>query len=124
MWTTVWWHKKWGLNFNFWSIGKLIKIAAWIRTSRLPDEFYYAQLLCRIGTLVGKTIKVDPMTSLTTRDRFALICMEINLKRQFFPHFSLKGKVYKIEYEGLELTLFQIRNLQSSQGKSQSSACQ
>ncbi|KAF7807112.1 LINE-1 reverse transcriptase isogeny [Senna tora] len=38
-----------------------------------------------IGNLIGKTLKVDPMTSLTNKGKFSRICVEINLKRQLVP---------------------------------------
>ncbi|KAF7830686.1 LEAF RUST 10 DISEASE-RESISTANCE LOCUS RECEPTOR-LIKE PROTEIN KINASE-like 2.1 [Senna tora] len=80
---------------------------AWVRIPGLPLEFYNVHCLQRIGGLIGRTIKVDPTTSLTSRGKFARICVEINLKKQLVPQVEVRGRSYAVEYEGLHLICFQ-----------------
>ncbi|KAF7844981.1 uncharacterized protein G2W53_001886 [Senna tora] len=82
------------------------RIAAWVRIPSLPLEFYNVHCLRRIGGLIGRTIKVDPTTSLTSRGKFARICVEINLKKQLVPQVEVRGRSYAVEYEGLHLICF------------------
>ncbi|KAF7812130.1 F-box/LRR-repeat protein 3-like [Senna tora] len=46
---------------------EVTRIMAWVRIPSLPLEFKNVWRLCRICGLIGKTIKVDPTTSLSIR---------------------------------------------------------
>ncbi|KAF7806787.1 Retrovirus-related Pol polyprotein LINE-1 [Senna tora] len=98
--------QRWRPNFNPKDANEVTKIAAWVRVPGLPLEFYNARCLWRIGDLVGKTLKIDPTTSLTSRGKFARICVEINLKKQLVPQVEVKGRCYAVEYEGLHMVCF------------------
>ncbi|KAF7815394.1 putative ribonuclease H protein At1g65750 family [Senna tora] len=93
-------------NFNPKDANEVTKIAAWVRVPSLPLEFYNARCLWRIGDLVGRTLKIDPTTSLTSRGKFARICIEINLKKQLVPQVEVRGRCYAVEYEGLHMVCF------------------
>ena len=41
------------------------------------------------------------------REKFAYICIEVNLQKRFLSKFKLMGRIYKIEYEGVHFICFQ-----------------
>ncbi|KAF7833342.1 non-LTR retroelement reverse transcriptase-like [Senna tora] len=98
--------QKWQPNFDPFATMEKTRIAAWIRVPGLPLEYYNVRCLRRVGDLVGKTLKVDPNTSLTSRGKFARICVEINLRRQLVPQVNVCGRNYRVEYEGLHMICF------------------
>ncbi|KAF7833066.1 uncharacterized protein G2W53_015399 [Senna tora] len=98
--------QRWRPNFCPKDANEVTRIAAWVRIPSLPLEFYNVRRLNRIGGLIGKTLKVDPTTSLTSRGKFARICVEINLKKQLVPWVEVTGRSYAVEYEGLHMVCF------------------
>ncbi|KAF7824071.1 uncharacterized protein G2W53_022215 [Senna tora] len=98
--------QRWRPNFNPKDANEVTKIAAWVRVPSLPLEFYNARCLWRIGDLVGRALKIDPTTSLTSRGKFARICVEINLKKQLVQQVEVRGRCYAVEYEGLHMVCF------------------
>ncbi|XP_019434254.1 PREDICTED: uncharacterized protein LOC109340938 [Lupinus angustifolius] len=61
------------------------KIVAWIRISGLPIELYNQKFLTRLGSSLGKMLKIDHLTSLHSREKLTRICVEINLDRKLVP---------------------------------------
>ncbi|QHO29058.1 uncharacterized protein DS421_7g222010 [Arachis hypogaea] len=57
------------------------KIAVWIRLPDLPIEYYHRAILQKIGGIVGRTIKVDTNTAEITREKFARLCVEVELDK-------------------------------------------
>ncbi|KAF7841373.1 reverse transcriptase [Senna tora] len=93
-------------NFDPFDENEVTRIAVWLRIPNLPLEFYNARCLSRVGCLIGKTIKIDPTTSLTSRGKFARIFVEINLNNKLIPQVEIKGKKYNVKYEGLHQICF------------------
>jgi hypothetical protein len=56
-----------------------------------------------IGDRIGKTVKVDRNTIFQERGKYARVCVEVDLNKPLLAMFELKGKVYKVEYEGLHM---------------------
>lgn len=98
--------QKWRPNFIP-LVDNVTKIAAWVRVPKLPLEYYNARALWRVGNLIGRTLKVDTTTSLTSRGKFARLCVEINLEQKLVPQVEIMGLSYGVEYEGLHLICFQ-----------------
>ncbi|KAF7815130.1 uncharacterized protein G2W53_029099 [Senna tora] len=98
--------QRWRPNFSLLNSEEPTKIAIWIRNTNLPLEFYNGRFLFKIGSLIGKTLKLDLETSITTRGKFARICVEIKLGRKLKPMIEVKGRRYNVEYEGLHLIYF------------------
>lgn len=48
----------------------------------------------------------DDLTSLHSKGKFALICVELDLQRDLVPAFMALGREFKLEYEGLHLICF------------------
>ncbi|OMO49678.1 hypothetical protein COLO4_38451 [Corchorus olitorius] len=53
------------------------RLAVWIQLPELPIEYYDAQVLYKIGSLIGKPIKIDAHTGSANRGRYARICIEV-----------------------------------------------
>lgn len=79
------------------------RVAAWVRLPELPIEYYDSDFLFFLGNRIGRTVKVDQTTSLTTRGQYARLCVEVDLNKPLLAMFELKGHIYRIEYEGLHL---------------------
>jgi hypothetical protein len=47
------------------------KVAVWIRIPKLPLELYNTVFLCRIGSAMGITLKIDKQTSIHCRGKYA-----------------------------------------------------
>jgi hypothetical protein len=94
--------QEWKPNFN--PVSDTIKeVAVWMRISGLPIEYYDSQILRFIGNIVGKTVKVDKNTLTQERGKYARLCVQVNLTKPLLAMFTLKGRKYTIEYEGLHM---------------------
>nr|KYP67366.1 Retrovirus-related Pol polyprotein LINE-1 [Cajanus cajan] len=51
-------------------------------------------------------LKIDKLTSIETRGRFARICVEIDLKKKLVSHINVLGHILHLEYEGLHSICF------------------
>lgn len=96
---------------------ELKRVAVWVRVPGLPIEYYDKHILWSIGNCLGRTVKIDPNTLkskrgseiyfyVPERGRFAHICIEIDLRKILRSKFELNGRIYKVEYEGLNLVCF------------------
>ncbi|KAK7243905.1 hypothetical protein RIF29_38718 [Crotalaria pallida] len=82
------------------------KIAVWVRLPNLPIELYNPRFLWKVGRKIGTMLKVDSLTSLHSRGKFARICVEIDLNKKLIPQVKVCGSVINLEYEGLHLICF------------------
>lgn len=78
-------------------------VEIWIWIAGLPIEYYDSKILPIIGDLVGKTVKVDKNTIHLERGKYARICVKVNLTKSLFAMFTIKERMFMIEYEGLHL---------------------
>lgn len=69
-------------------------VAVWVRFSGLPIEYYGPTFLHCFGNRIGRTVKVD---------KYARLCVEVDLHKPLLAIFEVKGKQYNAEYEGLHL---------------------
>lgn len=97
--------KEWKPNFNP-SADRTENVLVWIWFPDLPIEYYGEQYLMKIGEKVGVPIKIDDATSLTSRGRFARMCVEVDLIKPLLAKYKLRRRVYKIEYEGIHMVCF------------------
>lgn len=82
------------------------RVVAWVRIPRLPIELYNDVFLERIGMTTGTFLKVDKLTSIHSRGKFARICVELDLDKPLTPFIILRGHKIPIEYEGLHSICF------------------
>ncbi|XP_057755895.1 uncharacterized protein LOC130975082 [Arachis stenosperma] len=55
------------------------KVSVWVRIPNLPAELYNKFFLWKVGKALGTMLKVDELTSIHSRGKFARICVEIDL---------------------------------------------
>lgn len=56
----------------------------------------------RAGDRIEKTIKVDDTTKATTRGKFARVCVELDLRKPLKTGYRMRGREWKLKYEGLQ----------------------
>lgn len=59
-----------------------------------------------LGKTLGKAIKADTNTKFSTRGRFAIVCVEVDLSKPLIPKIFFEGRWLSVEYEGLKLICF------------------
>jgi hypothetical protein len=94
--------KEWSPNFHP-ETDTIEKVAVWMRITGLPIEYYDARILNFIGNRVGKTVKVDKNTLLQERGKYARLCVQVDLTKPLLAMFTIKGRKYNVEYEGLHM---------------------
>lgn len=85
------------------SKAQLTYSAIWIRLLELPTEFYDIEILQKLGSKVGKLLKIDACTSDTTRERYASLCIEVLLDKPLKFYIYIGTHKQTILYEGLNL---------------------
>jgi hypothetical protein len=94
--------RQWSPNF-YPNEATIDSASVWVRIPDLPVEYYDAKVLHFIGNRIGKTVKVDKNTSFQERGKYARLCVEVDLTKTLLAMFELKGRFYKVEYEGLHM---------------------
>lgn len=61
--------------------------------------------------MINKTVKVDKNTLQVERGKYVRIYAEVDLTKPVLEIFSIKGRIYKIEYEVLHLLCLSCRRL-------------
>ena len=64
------------------------------------------KFLTFLGNRIGKTLKVDIITSKQSRGRYVKIYIEVDSTKSLLLEYSIKGKTYHTEYESLHLIFF------------------
>lgn len=75
----------------------------WLRITGLPIEYYSQSILKIIDDRIGETMKMDKTTTEGERGKYARVYVKVNLSKPLLAMFSIKGRLYKIEYKGLHL---------------------
>ncbi|XVF74118.1 hypothetical protein PTKIN_Ptkin13bG0034600 [Pterospermum kingtungense] len=82
------------------------RVLVWVRFPCLPIEYYDKEFLMRVGTYIGRPVRVDQATSLVSRGKFARMCVEVDITKPLLSKFKLRRRVRRIEYEGIHLVCF------------------
>ncbi|XP_074306361.1 uncharacterized protein LOC141641605 [Silene latifolia] len=97
--------RKWVPNFVP-SEDTIKYITAWVRIPNLPVEYFNEGFLRKIGSKIGKVIRIDKNTALAERGQFTRMSVEVNIDEPLLSKFWLNGKIYRIQYEGLKSICF------------------
>ncbi|XP_061357635.1 uncharacterized protein LOC133301939 [Gastrolobium bilobum] len=106
--------QRWRPLFNPYD-DQLKKLAVWIRIPGLPLELYTTKNLWKIGSIFGRTRKIDKNSirrneygdkDVTERARFARICVEVDFRKSFLSKFKIGERVLQVGYEGLHMICF------------------
>ncbi|ONI21901.1 hypothetical protein PRUPE_2G097600 [Prunus persica] len=98
--------QKWKPRFNA-KEEKITHMIAWVRINGLNVEYFRADVMEKIGNLVGATVKVDAHTLSQARGKFARICVEFDLAKPLTPFIEIEGRTYGVVYEGINLVCFE-----------------
>ena len=71
---------QWELGFKT-SMATFSSIVVWVRLPKLPIEFYEPASLLKIGKSIGPVLRIDSHTINGARDRFACLCIQVNLDK-------------------------------------------
>ncbi|XP_021849548.2 uncharacterized protein [Spinacia oleracea] len=107
----------WMLDDNYLTIRKWVPnfvpddepikvLTAWVRIPNLSVEYFDINFLNKIGSKIGKVLRVDKSTAQADRGKFTRLSIEIDLTRPLLSKFWLNGKIWKIQYEGIRMICF------------------
>lgn len=107
----------WLLDDNYLTIRKWIPtfipddspmrfITAWVRIPHLSVEYFDKEFLQKVGGKIGKVARIDNNTALAQRGQFTRLSVELDLSKPLLSKFWLKGRIWKVQYEGLRLICF------------------
>ena len=68
----------WEADFHS-QTAKISNTAMWIRLEQLPIEYYHPEFLKHVGNKLGKLLKVDAITNVAIQERYARVCIQINM---------------------------------------------
>ncbi|KAI9108727.1 hypothetical protein K1719_020374 [Acacia pycnantha] len=96
----------WSLEFDARS-SAISKVVTWVRIPGLSFRYYHKSTLRAIGTLLGNVVKIDYMTEMKGRGRYARLAILMDLQKPLVPWIMVDGKKHGVEYEGLPLICFE-----------------
>lgn len=60
----------------------------------------------KVGKKIGRFFRMDDAMSITSKGKFARICVEIDITKWFRGKFKIHKQTRRIEYEGIHLVCF------------------
>lgn len=81
-------------------------LTAWVRIPNLAVEYFDSAFLTKVGSKIGKVLRIDQTTVQAVRGQFTRLSVEIDLTKPLIAKFWLKGCVWRIQYEGLHMICF------------------
>lgn len=94
--------KEWSPNFRT-SKDNVMQLVVWVRISGLPIEYYDQRVITFISNKIGKPIKVDKNTLSREMGKYTRLYSQVDLTKPLLAIFSIKGRHFKVEYEGLHM---------------------
>jgi len=83
------------------------KLTAWVRIPKLSVEYFNKNfLLQKIGTKIGRVLRVDSTTENVERGQYTRMSVEVDLTKPLLSKFRLNGRVWGIQHEGLKMICF------------------
>lgn len=78
-------------------------------------EYFDKEFLKKIGSRIGKVLRVDKSTAYAERGQFTRLSVEIDLSKPLLSKFWLKGKIWRIQYEGIKMICYNCGKLGHSE---------
>lgn len=97
--------RKWTPNFIA-DDAPIKVLTAWVRIPSLSVEYFDSDFLHKVGSKIGKVLRIDKTTAQAERGQFTRLSIEIDLTKPLLSKFWLKGRIWKIQYEGLHSICF------------------
>ena len=92
-------------------------LTAWVRIPNLSVEYFDKLVLHKIGSKIGKVIKIDRNTESMDRGQYVRFCIEVDLAKPLLSKFRLNGRIWKIQYEGLKMICYKCGHLGHKEDK-------
>lgn len=95
-------------------------LTAWVRIPNLYVEYFDKLIFHKIGSKIGKVIKIDRNTESMDRGQYVRFCIKVDLAKPLLSKFKLNGRIWKIQYEGLKMICFKCGHLGHKEDKCES----
>ncbi|XP_021748571.1 uncharacterized protein LOC110714372 [Chenopodium quinoa] len=116
----------WLLNDNYLTIRKwipnfvpdetpIMMLTAWVRIPNLLVEYFDINFLSKIGSKIRKVLRVGKTTAQAERGQFTRLSVEIDLTKPLLSKFWLKGRIWRVQYEGIKMVCFRCGKLGHSE---------
>lgn len=78
-------------------------MAVWARILRLHLDYYDQRILEKVGQQLGTLLKIYAHTTNAERERFARLCVQVDLTKPFISSVRICWKhLQHIQYEGID----------------------
>ncbi|CAI0382882.1 unnamed protein product [Linum tenue] len=91
----------WDKHFNPYE-HEISSTVVWARLLDLPIHYFHQEAVMKIGRRMGKPIRIDAATRTKARSDYARVCVQVDLTKPLLSQFTIYGKKYFIQYEGLD----------------------
>ncbi|CAN1323619.1 hypothetical protein LINPERPRIM_LOCUS32790, partial [Linum perenne] len=91
---------RWTPDFN--DEEPIKSVLTWVRLPKLPIHYFNRLAVTQIGNYIGKTVRLDLITSQGARARYAHMCVEVDLSKPLLGKYMIDDKTFYVEYESLE----------------------
>ena len=91
--------QQWQPNFDP-NYNSLRSLMVGVRLPCLPIEYFDYKFLMRVGSKIGKPIRVANATSTLSIGHYERICVEVDVLKPLVSKFRLKRRIKKLEYGG------------------------
>lgn len=85
-------------------------IAAWVRFPEMLIQYYKKNVLRAIGKVLKKFIKIDYNTKEAQRGKFALMAVELDLRKPLISKILVDERIRPVEYEDLPVVCYKCGN--------------
>lgn len=82
---------------------KTEKLLVWVHFPSLPVEYFEEKFLMEIRANIDYPIKIDDATNLISKEKFARICIDVDITKPLLSKFVLHQEEWAIEYFYLKL---------------------
>ncbi|KAI5410086.1 hypothetical protein KIW84_055533 [Lathyrus oleraceus] len=79
------------------------QVVVWVCVLGLPIDYYGERFISLIGKHIWYSVKVDRNTLNRERGKYARLWVQVELTKPLLAIFSIKGRHYKVEYEGVHI---------------------
>ncbi|KAL7221280.1 hypothetical protein ACSBR1_023266 [Camellia fascicularis] len=97
--------RRWELDFKPSEASK-VATALWVRFPQLPIENYNEKVLFHIAKAIDKPLKIDLNIAMSAREKYAHVCVEVDLTKPLISRFVIGKYRYIVEYEHLHYFCF------------------
>ncbi|KAI9075769.1 hypothetical protein K1719_042255 [Acacia pycnantha] len=91
---------RWRPGFNL-RKEKNDKIVAWVCFPEIEAELFYKKIMYNLANSIGKVLKLDVHTANRGRNKFARVCIKLDLTKPLVPQYMVDGVLKQVEYKSL-----------------------